>query len=212
VASPPPGVPEGSPRWVEYVAYRERRLSELKQGQATAGPLRWESYEALRGWFARGLAFERSMVAQLRADAALPRAQRRWLKNFEQPLIELHVGVAKEGAAGIRFADVLVIEQRPPPGQPPRVESFSFKSRNISRLGENPLIAQVVADARDARSYYGETLDIRRPSLAYLGPGVRVQRVHLIYEGGQLKPDRVIFEKALDAVREDVGGVEVLVQ
>jgi hypothetical protein len=212
VASPPPGVPEGLPRWVEYVAYRERRLGELKQGQATAGPLRWESYEALRGWFARGLAFERSMMAQLRADAALPRSQRRWLKDFEQPRIETHVGVARTGAAGIRFADVLVIEQRPLPGQPPRVESFSFKSRNLALLDEKPLIAQMVADAHDARSYYGGSLDIRRPSLAYLGPEVKIQRVHLIYEGGQLKPRRERLEAAEDRVRQLAKEVKVLFQ
>lgn len=80
--SPPPGVPEGSVLWREYVAYREGRLSELKAGEKANGPLRWEGYERLRGWFARGMAFERVMVALLRADAALPRAQRFWLRGF----------------------------------------------------------------------------------------------------------------------------------
>ena len=77
--APPPGVPEGSVLWGEYVAYREGRLSELKTGKKAEGPLPWEGYERMRGQFARGLAFERVMVALLRADAALPRAQRFWL-------------------------------------------------------------------------------------------------------------------------------------
>jgi hypothetical protein len=64
----------------------------------------------MRGQFARGLAFERAMVALLRADAVLPKAQRRFLKDFEQPRIETNVGVAKPGASGVRYADVLVVE------------------------------------------------------------------------------------------------------
>ncbi len=154
------------------------------------------------------------MVALLRADAALPQAQRVWLKDFNQPRIETYVGVAKEGQPGVRFADVLVIEQQPPAGQPPRVESFSFKSRDFSSvLDEKPLTARMITDASEALRYYGETLNIRRPSLKYLGPQVPVQRVHLIYEGGELKPARPgVQEAAVEQTRNAVPGVEVLVQ
>ncbi len=211
--APPAGVPEGSALWGEYVAYREARLSELKAGKEARGPLRWEGYEGLRGWFARGLAFERVMVALLRADAALPRAQRLWLRDFVNPRIEVYVGVAKEGQPGVRFADVLVIEQQPPAGQPPRVETFSFKSRDLSLLRSEALEAQMIADARDALRYYGETVNIRRPSLKYLGPKVQVQRVRLIYEGGALKPKNPdALKKAVPAIQKKVRGVEVLVQ
>jgi len=209
----PPGVPGGLVLWGEYVAYREGRLSELKAGKKAQGPLSWESYEWLRGRFARGMAFERVMVALLRADAALPRAQRFWLRDFVDPLIETTVGVAKEGQPGVRFADVLVIERQPPAGQPPRVESFSFKSRNLSVLETDDLAAQMVADARDALRYYGETLDIRRSVLKHLGPEVQIRRVRLIYEGGDLKPkDPDVLKEAVDKVRDKVKGVEVLVQ
>jgi hypothetical protein len=168
---------------------------------------------ALRGWFARGLAFERSMVAKLREDAALPRAQRRWLKDFEAPLIETHVGMAKEGAAGIRFVDVLVIEQRPPPGQPPRVESLSFKSRDLALLKGDALATRMVADARDAQNYYGGIVDIRRSTLGYLGPNVQIQRLRLVYEGGKFKPnDPVALRAALRDTLSQVDGVEVLFQ
>ncbi|WP_224362179.1 hypothetical protein [Hyalangium versicolor] len=211
--APPPGVPEGSALWHEYVAYREGRLSELKAGEKAKGPLRWEEYEQLRGLFARGLAFERIMVALLRADAALPQAQRLWLRDFVDPRIETCVGVAKEGQPGVRFADVLVIERQPPAGQPPRVETFSFKSRDLSLLKEGALTAQMTEDAREALGYYGETLNIRRPSLKYLGSEVQVRRVRLIYEGGELKPtDPALLKKAVPEVQREVKGVEVLVK
>ncbi len=211
--APPPGVPEGSGLWREYVAYREGRLSELKAGEKVNGPLRWEGYERLRGWFARGMAFERVMVALLRADAALPQAQRLWLRDFVEPRIETCVGAAKEGQPGVRFADVLVIERQPPAGQPPRVESFSFKSRNLSLLDEEALAAQMKADASDALRYYGETLNIRRPSLKYLGPEAQIRRVRLIYEGGALKPTMPeVLRDAVNEVESDVKGVEVVFQ
>ena len=208
--APPPGVPEGYTLWSEYLTYRQRRLAELEQGKATQGPLRWMAYERMRGAFARGLAFERAMVAVLREDAALPRAQRKWLKDFDQPRIEVHVGVSKPGVPGIRFADVLVIEQRPPPGQPPRVETFSFKSRFLAPLERNDLVALMTMDARAAVDYYGGAVDISRRSIKGQG---RVQRVRLVYEGGTLLPKEPgKLERALNAVKKQVKGVEVLVQ
>jgi hypothetical protein len=193
VEAPPPGA-QGNPRWSEYVAYYENRLTEHTQGKAVEGPLRWEAYERMRGWFARGLAFEHTMLELLRADAALPKAQRRFLADFDHPRVETYVGVWKP-RAGLRFADVLVIEQRPPPpGRSPRVETFSFKSRDLSELGDRALSAQMRADASEALGYYGETLDIRRPSLQSLlreGSEVPIQRVRLIYEGGELRPMKV---------------------
>ncbi len=178
--APPPGVPEGYALWSEYLTYRQRRLAELEQGKTTQGPLRWEPYERMRGAFARGLAFERAMVTVLRADAALPVAQRRWLNSFNMPRIEVHVGVSKPGLPGIRYADVLVIEQRPPPGQPPRVETFSFKSRFLAPLKEKVLEALIREDALAALDSYGGTLDILRPSLKRR---VQVHRVRLCLPG-----------------------------
>ncbi|HEX8538138.1 MAG TPA: hypothetical protein VF664_11785, partial [Cystobacter sp.] len=119
----PPPEAQGNPRWREYVGYFERRLGELKEGKATKGPLRWENYERMWGWFARGLTFERLMVKLLRADAELPRAQRRFLWDFDRPRVETCVGVRKPGP-GLRYADVLVIEEGEFAGRPPRVETF----------------------------------------------------------------------------------------
>jgi hypothetical protein len=82
--APPPEV-QGNPRWREYVDYYEERLREVKEGMADKGPLKWEGYERLRGWFARGMAFERGMVKLLRDDAKKPRAERRFLRDFDKP-------------------------------------------------------------------------------------------------------------------------------
>jgi hypothetical protein len=211
--TPPPGVPAGSGRWSEYVTYREKRLGELKKGEPVEGPLRWDAYETMRGQFARGLDFERAMVAKLRADAALPRAQRRWLKDFDQPRIETHVGVAKTDVAGVRYADVLVIEENLPSGKPVRVETFSFKSRNFAPMNPDDLRAQMKADASTALKHYGRTLNIRRRALELTGVEVQVQRVRLIYEGGELMPGSPgAAETAMNVVKSAVKEVVVSIQ
>ncbi|HZI05183.1 MAG TPA: hypothetical protein VEZ71_14225, partial [Archangium sp.] len=160
----PPRGAEGNPRWGEYVAYYEKRLGEIRQGQDAQAPLRWVHYEQMWGRFTRGLAFERLMVALLEADAALPQAQRRFLGAFIQPRIHRYVGVRKP-ESGLRYADVLVIEEGGASGGSPRVETFSFKSRSLSELKYEALAAQMIADAREALQKYGGTLDIRRDSL-----------------------------------------------
>ncbi|WP_239014716.1 hypothetical protein [Archangium violaceum] len=211
----PPPEARGNPRWREYVDYYEKRLGEVKEGKAAKGPLPWEAYEQMRAWFARGLAFERVMVALLEADAQLPRAQRRFLGDFDKPRIETNVGVRKPGP-GLRFADVLVIETGELAGRPRRVETFSFKSRDLSAMGEKELTAQMTTDASEALQKYGETLDIRRGPLQSLFPGgseVQVPRVRLIYEGGDLKPKNgILLERAVSETKEAVPGVEVVFQ
>ncbi|WP_395857255.1 hypothetical protein [Cystobacter fuscus] len=201
--------------------YGQERLVELEQGtKAKKGrtvepPLQWDGYQRMRGLVTRGLKFERTMAEVLRADAALPRAQRRFLGDFDKPRVEWYVGVWKP-TSGLRFADVLVIEEGSFSGSSPRVETISFKSRNLALLDEKALDAQMSADARDALRYYGETLDIRRPSLQPLlreGSEVPVQRVRLIYEGGDLKPRNVnALKRAMDDIELRIKGVEVLVQ
>ncbi|WP_224242170.1 hypothetical protein [Hyalangium gracile] len=210
LSAPPPGVPEGYALWEDYRAYRQARLKELEQGQTTRGPLRWEAYQRLRGTFARGLAFERAMVEVLRGDARLPRAQRQWLQDFHQPRIETHVGVSKPDAPGIRYVDVLVIEERPSAGQSPRVETFSFKSRYLKSLQRDSLRNQVRTDAQAALDSYGGTVDIRRPSLQQTAG---VQRVHLVYEGGELLPmESKDLRTAVSEAKAKVQGVEVRFQ
>ncbi|SEU39140.1 hypothetical protein [Stigmatella erecta] len=195
------------PLWADYVAYLETRAAELKRGIAEKGPLKWAGYRLVRDRYTRGLAFERKMVALLEEDAARPRAQRRWLKDFDQPRIETHVGVAK---ADLRFVDVLVIEEGPATGPRPRVETFSFKSRDLAQLGAEALTTQMVEDASAALRYYGETLNIRRPGIEQMA---QIQRVRLIYEGGKLKPaDPKASRAAVRDAQNEVEGVEVSFQ
>jgi hypothetical protein len=214
VDAPPPGA-ESNLRWPEYVAYYEERLGELEKGMAVEGPLRWAPYELLRGWFARGLAFERLMVQVLRADARLPRAQRRFLGAFDNPRIERSVGVRKPDT-GLRYADVLIIEEGGLSRGPPRVETFSFKSRALSQLEGGLLETQMIEDAKEALRKYGGILDIRRDSLRPLlpqGREVPIQRVRLVYEGGALLPTDVdALRRAVDKTKRKVPAVEVLFQ
>ena len=215
VLEAPPPEAQGNPRWREYVAYYNKRIKEVESGTAAEGPLKWAPYEQLRGWFARGLAFERDMVRLLQEDAKKPRSQRGLLGDFDRPRIEIQVGVRKPGT-GLRYADVLVIEEGGLGGGPRRLETFSFKSRDLSGLREKALKAQMIEDASEALQKYGETLDIRRGSLQSLFPGsgeVQVSRVRLIYEGGKLMPKNVnLLNSAVDAVESAVPGVEVVFQ
>ncbi|MFY0583508.1 hypothetical protein ACN28S_62680 [Cystobacter fuscus] len=78
------------------------------------------------------------------------------------------------------------------------------------------MTAQMIADAKEALRKYGETLDIRRDSLQPLfreGSEVPVQRVRLIYEGGDLRPNEAdVLNAALNSTRAIVPGVEVSFQ
>ncbi|MFY2558029.1 hypothetical protein ACN469_10395 [Corallococcus terminator] len=201
----PPGA-DVHPLWHDYLSYLEKRAAEIEQGTASKGPLQWSGYQFVRELFARGLSFERDMVVLLRADAALPRAQRTWLRDFNQPRIETHVGVAK---ADLRFADVLVIEELRSAVQSPRVETFSLKSRDLRTLKEDPLTAQIVADGKAALAYYGETLSIRRPGLEM---EVQVGRIRLVYEATLRPENSKIAKAAVEAARDVVPEVEVLFQ
>lgn len=150
------------------------------------------------------------VVNLLREDAALPPALRHWLKAFHSPHIEVHVGLSKPSVPGIRFADVLVIEQKPPAGQRPRVETFSFKSRHLAPLEGKELAAQITMDARAALDFYGGTVDILRRSIK---GRFEVQHVRLVYEGGPLIPKHPqVLKEAVGTVKQDVKGVEVLVR
>ncbi|NNB84274.1 hypothetical protein [Corallococcus exiguus] len=202
-----PSEVKADPFWSDYVSYLESRAAEIKLGTAEKGPLKWAGYQLLRDRYARGLAFERKMVGILEADAALPQPKRRWLRDFDQPRIETHVGVAK---ADLRFADVLAIEEGPAAGATPRVETFSFKSRDLSRMEAGVLEGQMTTDASNALRYYGETLSIRRFGMQM---EARVQRIRLVYEGGEFKPrDSRVLGQALNGTRDAVQGVEVMFQ
>jgi hypothetical protein len=206
-AAPPEA--RGNPRWREYVEYYDKRFKEVESGTAAEGPLKWAPYEQLRGWFARGLAFERDMVRLLQEDAKKPRAQRSFLGAFGSPRIEIQVGVRKPGT-GLRYADVLVLEEGALGGGPRRVETFSFKSRDLRQLDRKALVAQMKADASNALRYYGGELNILRDEIRQTA---QVQRVRLVYEGGELMPGNLAtLRSAVRTVKKETKGVEVLFQ
>ena len=211
----PPAGATGHPLWSEYLDYGKGRLADLQQGtkvkhgRKLEPPLKWEGYQQMRGLVLRGLAFERDMAKLLREDAARPKAERRFLQDFNEPRVETYVGVLKP-ESGLRFADVLVIEQKPLTGQPPHVETFSLKSRDFSRMKYDFMEAQMKADAKEASRKYGGPLDIRRPDLK---GRVNVRRVRLVYEGGPLMPkNEKQLSAAMQAAEKEVPGVEVLFQ
>ncbi|HEX5754188.1 MAG TPA: hypothetical protein VFZ09_48850 [Archangium sp.] len=117
---------------------------------------------------------------------------------------------------GLRYADVLVIEEGALGGGPRRVETFSFKSRDLSGLKYEALEAQMMEDAREALRKYGERLDIRRDSLQRLFGAVGevpVQRVRLVYEGGALRPTDIDdLNRAVNTTKNAVPGVVVSFQ
>lgn len=122
----------------------------------------------------------------------------------------------KKPSTGLRFADVLVIEEGTSTG-PPRIETFSFKSRDFSGLEVEDIQPQMIEDAHEALRKYGETLDIRRDTLQSLlrqGHEVKVQRTRLIYEGdAALMPKRTErLPEAVNAAMAKVPKVEVLFQ
>jgi len=212
--TPPAGATEHA-LWSEYLQYGKGRLADLRQaGKSKKGgqlepPLKWDGYQRMRELLLRGVRFERGRAQRLRDEAALPRAQRHLLQDFDSPRVETYVGV-KKPETGLRFADVLVIEQKPPAAQPPRVETVSFKSRDFSGMEFEAMEAQMLQDAKEAMAYYGGTLEIVRPKLKQR---VNVQRVRLVYEGGALKPKSAgVLEQAVKSTQDKVPGVEVLFQ
>ncbi|WP_395833430.1 hypothetical protein [Cystobacter fuscus] len=112
--------------------------------------------------------------------------------------------------------DVLIIEEGEVAGRQPRVETFSFKSRDLSGLDLDGLRVQMIEDAGEALRKYGETLDTRRDSLQSLlsqGRMVSVSRVRLVYEGNGLMPgDSRTLNRAVSEARAEVPEVEVLFQ
>lgn len=112
--------------------------------------------------------------------------------------------------AGVRYADAVVIEQNVPPGQLPRVETFSMKSRDFTQATPDQFTAQVVIDAEAAIQSYGGMADIRRLSLNLRGQQVPVSQVHLVYDAQLRPPERVL--NALSTVEQRLAklGVEVL--
>ena len=207
VERPPPGTSPDNVRWREYVAYYQKRHTEMTAARTAAErnaikpPHRWSSYNELRDTFARGVHYQQVRVAALRVAAKL--------MGFSKPHIQANAGVLK---GDLRYADALVIETDPT--KPFRVETFSFKSRNFKGMQPAEMRDQVAADAQAAQRYYGGEVDIRTPALGMRGKPVKVDQVHLVYDGDGNLIDlkvRQVLEKLFQDITKETG-VEVRIE
>ncbi len=177
VHQPPRGVAADSGRWVDYVTYWERRYEELAgTRQRPTGtppvkpPLAWDSYDTFLGRFQRALEFERDVARVLQREAGLAQAQRHWLRGLERPLVTEHMGLAHEGRASLTYVDQFVVDEASlRPGRTPVVHSFSNKQRDFKSLSKKEIRNQLDADAQEALTKYGGTVEVRRPGHPLFG-------------------------------------------
>jgi hypothetical protein len=196
VDQPPMGVAPNNGRWLDYVAYWERRYEELAgtrqlpPGASPAKPpLVWNGYKAFLDRFQRALNFQRNVARALRQEAGLANAEKYGLRGMEQPLVMENVGLAHEGGAGLTYVDQLVVDEASlGMGQRPSVHSFSNKQHDLSAMSENAAKGQLRADIREAWAKYGGMVEVRRPGHPLFGRKVTISRVHLIYDEEGLTP------------------------
>jgi hypothetical protein len=193
--------------WKDYVAYWLRRFEELAgtrplpPGQPKPQPpLVWERYRVVKGDFQRGVDFERGVSQAMQQEAALPPAERKLVpKDMHKPRVDSNVGVDREGADTLRYSDQVVVDEASlKPGLQPRVDAFSNKSRDFTRMARKEALAQVVADIREVLTKYGGVLEIRRPGHPLFGRKVRVSRVYLVYDARVARIDRRLLDQVKD--------------
>lgn len=187
---PPPGVAADNARWVDYVAYWERRYEELAGTRqrppgapAAKPPLAWDSYRTFLGRFQRAMEFQRDVARGLREQAKLAETQRHWLRGLESPIVTENVGLVHEGRATLTYVDQLVVDEASlKPGRTPTVHCFSNKQRSFKSMSTQDIEKQLTVDAREALTKYGGTVEVRRPGHPLFGRKVEVSRVHLVYD------------------------------
>jgi hypothetical protein len=197
VNQPPRGVAADHGRWVDYVAYWERRYEELagtRQRPPSAlpakPPLAWDSYDTFLGRFQRALAFQRDVARVLQQETTLAETQRHWLRGLERPLVTENVGLIHEGRVSLTYVDQFVVDEASlRPGRAPVVHSFSNKQRDFKSMSEKEMSHQLKADATEALTKYGGTVEVRRPGHSLFERKVSVSRVHLVYDGKGLEPE-----------------------
>jgi hypothetical protein len=183
---PPAGVNAGEALWRDYVTYWERRFAELPMPEARAAglrpPLTWEGYRLFRTRFARAMKFQSDVSALLQEQVEKPHGQRQFLREMARPHINENVGLAHQGSDARTFVDQLAVDEATLESETPRVETFSTKQRDFTRLDNKAVIAQVEADAREALRKYGSTVEVRRPGHPLFERKVPVTQVHVVYD------------------------------
>ncbi|PTL82314.1 hypothetical protein DAT35_19890 [Vitiosangium sp. GDMCC 1.1324] len=206
VNQPPSGVAANSGRWVDYVAYWERRYEELAGtrqrpagGPAVKPPLEWNSYKTFLGRFQRAMEFQRDVAQMLRQQAKLAETQRHWLRGLEHPIVTENVGLVHEGRTSLTYVDQFVVDESSlRPGRTPTVHCFSNKQRSFKSMDKREIESQLKADALEALTKYGGTVEVRRPGHPLFGRRVEVSRVHLVYDEQGLTPSdkRMLMNRA----------------
>jgi len=207
VQQPPPGVVASNGRWLDYVAYWERRYEELAgtrprppSAPPTKPPLVWNSYDAFLGRFHRAMEFQREVARVLKVEVGLAKGARQWLRGLEQPLVMENVGLAHEGRASLTYVDQFVVDEASlRPGQRPAVHSFSNKQREFNSLSRQEIEKQLGADVKEALTKYGGMVEVRRPGHPLFGRKVTVSRVHLVYDAKGMTPEA---KKTLNSASE----------
>jgi len=209
LSNPPAGVAAEESLWQDFVRYCDERIAKLKAQEALPPPLRWAEYQSFRTRFANAMKYQHEFVEQLRADAALPRSQRKLLKDFERPIILENVGVSKNPKLPTRYADVLVFESAP--GQPFRLHSFSVKQRALLQADAQSLQSVFEMDSAEAHAHYGGILEIRRRATPWFEKKLRVDKLSLVYDaksGPKPKP----LQEALSNLRKGKFQIGVMFQ
>lgn len=194
--SPPTGTAPGDTLWRNYVSYWERRYAELAEQrppppaqEPPKPPLLWKGYREMHSTVQRGVEFQRSFHQFLRQELELSETARRLLRGMKKPLLAENVGLRRAGGTAITFTDQLVVDEATlQPGNKVRVETFSNKSHDFRGMTPDEIVEQAVADAREARTKYGGTVQIRRPGHPLFGKEVIVSKVHLVYDSETLTP------------------------
>ena len=126
----------------------------------------------------------------LREQAKLAESRRHWLRGLEQPIVTENVGLVHAGKATLTYVDQFVVDEASlRPGRTPSVHCFSNKQRSFKSLSKKEIESQLKADAQEALTKYGGTVEIRRPGHPLFGRKVEVSRVHLVYDGTILESE-----------------------
>jgi hypothetical protein len=187
---PPTGVPASEALWRDYVTYWERRFGELSRPDAGSPrpppPLTWEGYRLFRTRFVRAMEFQQSFSARLRRELSAQASERRMGREMKRPRMDENLGLRPEDGDAITYVDQFVVDEATLGQDTPRVESFSTKQRDFTRMNEDGIKKHVLADSREALGKYGGTVEVRRPSHPLFERQVTVSRVHLVYDEGLL--------------------------
>lgn len=168
--APPPGAEPTI--WTAYIDYWNKRVGDLRnayqggQKSTQAGPLTWLDYSAFQSRFARGRVFQDSVTRQLR-------------EAHRELDIRSDVGISRPGSFRTLFPDQVAVDREAqrawelngrPPGEVPKVQTFSNKSRDFRNMSAERVQAQVEEDLTEAKNKYSGELEIRRDSQSVSGP------------------------------------------